>query len=120
VTTPERHHAHTAVIRHYRGELAAGQRWPWLAGARETIRNRVVDAYADLTDQVPAVDALPLLREAITVDPYNEHLHHRTIAALPDLGDHPAATRLHAAYLARLTNTGLQPGTSTTPAIGSS
>jgi hypothetical protein len=50
------------------------------------------------------------LREAITVDPYNEHLHHRTITALLELGDHSAAARLHDAYLTRLDQTGLEPG----------
>jgi hypothetical protein len=73
------------------------------------VRNYVLDAYTDLTDQLPAADALPLLRQAITVDPYNQQLHHRTITALADLGNHTAAARLLDTYLERLATAGLQP-----------
>jgi DNA-binding SARP family transcriptional activator len=109
-TAPERRHAHQAVLRHYAGDLAAGHPWAWLAAHREAVRNHVLDAYTDLTDQLPAADVLPLLREAITVDPYNEQLHHRTITALADLGNHTAAARLLDTYLERLARAGLHPG----------
>jgi DNA-binding SARP family transcriptional activator len=109
-TTPERRHAQQAVLRHYGGDLAAGDPWAWLAAHREAVRNHVLDAYTDLTEQLPAADALPLLRQAITVDPYNEQLHHRTISALTDLGNHTAAARLLDTYLERLATAGLQPG----------
>jgi DNA-binding SARP family transcriptional activator len=113
-TTTERHDAHAAVLRQYGGDLAAGHDWGWLAGPRETVRNQALDAYTDLTEHLPAGEALPLLRQAITVDPYNERLHHRTITALADLGNHTAAARLHDAYLDRLTTAGLQPDVGTT------
>jgi DNA-binding SARP family transcriptional activator len=111
-STADRHDAHAAVLRQYGGDLAAGHDWGWLAGLRETVRNQVIDAYADLTEHLPADEALARLREAITVDPYNERLHHRTITALIDLGNHTAAARLHDAYLDRLRQAGLQPGSS--------
>jgi DNA-binding SARP family transcriptional activator len=105
----ERRHARQAVLQHYGGDLAAGHPWPWLAAHREAVRSHVLDAYTDLTDQLPAADALPLLRQAIVVDPYNEHLHHRAITALADLGNHTAAARLRDTYLERLATAGLQP-----------
>jgi len=111
ITTIERHHSHRQVIARYHGELAAGHTWPWLPALRETIRHQVISAYADLTDDLPAAEALALLREAITVDPYNEDLHHRTISALIAIGDHPAATRLYHTYTHRLTVAGLTPST---------
>ena len=51
------------------------------------------------------------------MDPYNEHLHHRAITALLDLGDHTAAARLHDAYLTRLDQAGLQPGSDIVTAL---
>ena len=76
-------------------------------------RHHVVNAYTDLADSTPAAEAIELLREAITVDPYNDHLHHRAVDTLIDLGDHTAATRLHDIYLQRLTTAGLQPSSDT-------
>jgi DNA-binding SARP family transcriptional activator len=109
ITTADRRDAHTAVIRHYTGEVAADQSWAWLAGPRETIRNHVIDAFTGLTDDLPPSEALPLLRDAIAVDPYNEHLHDRTITALTAVGDHTAAARLRETYTGRLAAAGLQP-----------
>jgi DNA-binding SARP family transcriptional activator len=110
LTTDEQHRAHHDVIGYHRGELATGHTWPWLAPHRESLRHDVIKAYAELTDGVPAGAAIHLLREAISVDPYNEHLHRRAITALTALGDHAAARRLYDAYTSRLTTGGLQPG----------
>ncbi len=95
----------------YGGDLAAGQTWPWLPAARETVRNQVVDAYLDLTEHLEPARALPILRHAITVDPFNEALHRRCVHALTEAGDHPAAQRLRAAYLDNLAQAGLQEST---------
>jgi DNA-binding SARP family transcriptional activator len=111
ITTTDRHRAHRAVITHHHGELATGHTWPWLAPQRETIRDQVVNAYADLVDGLPAGQAIELLSEAITVDPYNEDLHRRAITTLIDVGDHAAAARLRDIYLHRLAAAGLQPST---------
>lgn len=111
ITTSERHHAHRVLITHHQGDLATGHTWPWLAPLREIIRHDVINAYADVVGELPAADAIQLLREAITVDPYNEDLHRRAISALIDLGDHIAAARLYQTYTHRLTTAGLRPST---------
>jgi DNA-binding SARP family transcriptional activator len=111
ITTTDRHRAHHAVITHHHGELATAHAWPWLAPQRATIRDHVINAYADLIEGLPAAQAIELLREAISVDPYNEDLHRRAINTLIDLGDQAAAARLHDAYLHRIAVAGLQPST---------
>jgi DNA-binding SARP family transcriptional activator len=110
LTTDERHRAHHDVIKYHRGDLAPGHAWPWLAAHRESLRQDVINAYTELTEDLPAGAAIHLLREAINVDPFNEQLHRRAITALIELGDHAAGRRLYEAYLSRLTTAGLQPG----------
>ncbi|MEV8510505.1 bacterial transcriptional activator domain-containing protein [Actinoplanes sp. NPDC051475] len=103
----DRRHAQQAVLRCNSGELAADRPWAWLAAPRETLRHHIIDAYLRLADGLSADEALPLLGEAVTLNPYNQHLHHRLVTALVKLGDHDAADRLREAYDARLLEAGL-------------
>jgi DNA-binding SARP family transcriptional activator len=113
ITTTSRRHAHRNLIAQ-RGELASGHTWPWLAPLRETIREHLIDAYVELADELPPTAAIELLHDAIAVDPYNEDVHRRTIAALIDIGDHTAAARLYDTYTQLLGNAGLRPSTELT------
>jgi DNA-binding SARP family transcriptional activator len=110
ITTTARRDAHRDLIA-YHGELARGHTWPWLDPLRETIRDHLIDAYTDLTDELPAATAIDLLRHASAVDPYNEDVHRRTLTALIGIGDHSAAARLYDTYTQRLSAAGLRPST---------
>jgi DNA-binding SARP family transcriptional activator len=110
ITTADRRRASHDVITTFRGDLAAAHTWPWLPRERELIRNHVVDAYADVLDGLPAHQAVDVLREAITVDPYNGSLHRRAVDTLIELGDRAAAARLYEDYLHRISSVGLTPG----------
>jgi len=67
----------STVIRLYRGELAAGQRWPWLTPHREWLRRAIIDAYVGLADHSHGPAKLDLLRQATTIDPLNLNLRQR-------------------------------------------
>ncbi|MGN9912693.1 AfsR/SARP family transcriptional regulator [Phytohabitans sp. LJ34] len=90
------------VIDLYRGELAAGRTWPWLAPLREHVRREVINAHARLAADLPD-QAARLWRDAARIDPVNEYLHHHAVHALIASGDHHAARLLsddHARHLA--------------------
>lgn len=55
----------------YQGDLAAGQRWPWVIPARERLRRDALDACVTLADQVQPAEALSWLHRATEIDPYN-------------------------------------------------
>ena len=109
ITTADRNAAHHSVIAGYTGELAPQQPWPWLAGPREVVRRAVTDAYAHLARTAAPEESIGLLREAINLDPYNEHLHQQAIQALAAIGDYTAITTLHESYTRRLGVAGLEP-----------
>ncbi|MEV4539350.1 hypothetical protein AB0J82_36815 [Asanoa sp. NPDC049518] len=69
-----RHDALTAVTAHYRGELAAGRRWPWLIAHRERIRRTVIDAYVALAADADPPTAARLIEEASQVDSVNAYV----------------------------------------------
>ena len=73
-TEHARQDACTAVITHYRGELAAGRRWPWLAPHVERVRRTVIDAYVDLAAHTDPPTAARLLEQASRIDPLNDYL----------------------------------------------
>jgi len=109
ITTADRNAAHRSVIAGYSGELAPQQPWPWLAGPREALRRAVTDAYAHLARTAAPEESIGLLREAINLDPYNEHLQQQAIQALAAIGDYTAITTLHESYTRRLRTAGLKP-----------
>jgi DNA-binding SARP family transcriptional activator len=107
----DRQRALHTVIDTYTGELAAGQKWPWLAPHREATRRHVVDAYAALAATQPhPTAALTLLQDAIRTDPFNEDLHRRAMRGYAAAGDPTAARQLLAGLTGRLTDAGIQPG----------
>jgi DNA-binding SARP family transcriptional activator len=108
----DRHTALRAVIGHYGGELAAGQRWPWLAGPREAVRRHVLDAYATLAAAQPQ-QAVTLLQEALRIDPVNEALHRQAIRAVAATGDQDAVRGLLQQLTRHLAQAGLQPDPAT-------
>jgi DNA-binding SARP family transcriptional activator len=55
----------------YRGDLAAGQSWPWIEPSREELRRDALDACRHLADQTEPAEAISWLRRALAVDPYN-------------------------------------------------
>ena len=93
------------VIGLYRGELAAGHSWPWLAPLRERVRRSVIHAYAQLAAYHPD-QAAGLWHEATRVDPLNDYLYEQAVHALTDAGRHETATALHVAHARHLTATG--------------
>jgi DNA-binding SARP family transcriptional activator len=97
------------VIDSYPGDLAAGHDWPWLPPARETLRRRLIDAYAALAAQLDPPAALRLLRDAVAVDPLNEDLHRRAVRALAAVGDHDGIDDLLNRYARTLAEAGLPP-----------
>ncbi|WP_212990894.1 AfsR/SARP family transcriptional regulator [Actinoplanes auranticolor] len=94
-----------AVIDTYRGEIAAGHTWDWLTPVREQTRRTVIDAYATLAEHTDPDEALALLHRAISIDPYNEALHHQAGNLMHAGGDHAGAAelikRLHQRIAAR-------------------
>ena len=111
----QRRTALTAVITGYTGHLAADLPWPWLDGPREALRRQVIDAYTDLADISDPREALRLVQDALTIDPFNEVLHQRAVAALTAAGEHTAANRLAETYQRRLTDAHLSPAVAYTP-----
>ena len=101
--------ASRTLITLYRGELAAGQRWPWLTPARETLHRDLIDAYTALARAAAPPQALALLEQAITIDPYNQQVHEQAVATLHATGDHAGAAQLMDAYRTRLAAAGLKP-----------
>jgi len=97
-----------AVVNLYRGELAAGEQWPWLAAHREALRRDVIDAYTALAAAHPD-QAVYLLPAAARIDPINAHLHEHAVHALLTAGDHAAAATLTDRHLRHLTAAGLTP-----------
>lgn len=65
----------------YRGELFAGYDWWWAQGARDDLRQRMVDALVWLADSLWAAgnadEAGRRLAQAIDVDPFAEQLYRR-------------------------------------------
>jgi len=94
VGTAAQHDACRDVVAMYRGELAAGHTWPWLAPAREQTRRTVIDACSALAEHPDPGEALRWLRHAITIDPYNEPMHHRAADLLNATGDTTGAADL--------------------------
>ncbi|BCJ51810.1 hypothetical protein Asp14428_32850 [Actinoplanes sp. NBRC 14428] len=94
VGTAAQLHACRNVANRYRGELAAGQTWPWLIPAREQTRRSVVDACTVLAEHTNPREALDWVRRAISIDPYNEPLHHRAADLLRATGDYNGAADL--------------------------
>ncbi len=108
-------HARTAalhrVIDLYRGEVAAGHPWPWIAPLREAVRRRVIDAYTTLAGDGDAdpPTAAGLLCDALAVDPVNEHLHRHAARALAAAGQPAQASAVLAQLTARLAEFGEHP-----------
>jgi DNA-binding SARP family transcriptional activator len=94
VGTTAQQDACRAVVDEYRGHLAAGRTWPWLAPAREQMRRTVIDACLTLAEHADPDEALTWLRNAITIDPYNEPLHQQAADLLHAAGDHTGAADL--------------------------
>ncbi|GAA4472969.1 hypothetical protein [Phytohabitans houttuyneae] len=91
------------VVGLYRGELAAGQPWPWLTPLRERLRRLVINTYARLATDHPHEAATLWHTAAQVVDPVNEHVHQRAVHALTGAGHHDTAAALvveHAQHLA--------------------
>ncbi|MFC0529015.1 AfsR/SARP family transcriptional regulator [Phytohabitans kaempferiae] len=95
------------IVETFTGELAAGWDWPWLTAHREATRRDVLDAYTELVAAHPD-QAASLLSAAVRVDPINEHLHQRAVAALRAAGDHAAANALAVHHARHLAAAGLQ------------
>jgi DNA-binding SARP family transcriptional activator len=95
------------VVDLYRGELAAGQPWPWLAPHRESIRRQVIDAYVSLATDHPD-EAVDLVQKAVRVDPVNEHLYQQAVHALAAVGDHTTIAALRDSLDRHLAAAGLQ------------
>jgi DNA-binding SARP family transcriptional activator len=94
------------LVDRFRGELAAGRPWPWLTPGREQIRRGVIDACSTLADRAEPAEALTWLQHAITVDPYNEPLHHQAADLLYAAGDHTGAAELISNLHRRLSSSG--------------
>jgi DNA-binding SARP family transcriptional activator len=109
LSTSQQHTAYRAVIAAHRGELAAGHDWPWLHPLREALTAHVLTAYSTLAAASPPAEAIALLSDAMTVDPYNDAVHRLAFQHLNDAGDHAAATALHDAYARRLATVRLTP-----------
>ena len=89
------------VISQYRGELAAGNDWPWVAPLREAVHRLVVDAYLSLAEDHPR-DAAALLRAATRIDPVNEYLHRQAVRALTAAGEHRTVAALRDKHVSGL------------------
>jgi len=96
-TPAQRETALRDVVGLYRGELAAGQPWPWLAPLRERLRRLVINAYAQLATDHPN-EAATLWHDAAGVDPINEHVHQQAVRALTAAGQHNTAAALDAEH----------------------
>nr|WP_296071950.1 BTAD domain-containing putative transcriptional regulator [uncultured Actinoplanes sp.] len=103
VGTTAQQRASRDLVNTYQGELGAGHNWPWLIPAREQIRRTVVDACSTLAQNAESAEALTWLQHAITIDPYNEPLHHQAADLLTAAGDHSGAAQLINNFRARLT-----------------
>lgn len=90
------------VVAAYIGELAAGQRWPWLDPPREQVRRQVIDAYTALAADAPPDEVLDLYRAALQVEPLNADLHRRAADTLTAAGDPAGAAALLDRYRRRL------------------
>jgi hypothetical protein len=62
------------LITLYRGELAAGQPWPWLQPDREALRRDALDAYTTAAAFAETPERSALLKRALTIDPDNRYL----------------------------------------------
>lgn len=105
VGTTAQQQACRTLLDRYRGHLAEGRSWPWLTPAREQTRRAVVDACSTLAEHADTDEALAWLQHAITVDPYNEPLHHQTAHLLHAAGDHTGAEDLLKRLHRRLADT---------------
>ncbi|MCW6004282.1 hypothetical protein K1W54_06760 [Micromonospora sp. CPCC 205371] len=110
VTAPspaERDTALRGLIDLYRGELAAGHDWQWLAPLREAVRRQVIDAYTTLATDHPE-QAAQLWQAAAHTAPGNQHLHRQAVAALTAAGQHRAVAALREQHTRTLAAAGLQ------------
>jgi len=98
------------VVGLYRGELAAGQPWPWIDPYREAVRRHVLDAYTTLATDADPPTARALLEGALRADPVNEQLFRQAIATATHPDQVAALQALHAGHLA---GTSEQPDTRT-------
>jgi two-component SAPR family response regulator len=92
-TTAQQNACHR-IVDQYRGHLADGHTWPWLAPVREQMRRTVIDACSTLAEHADPDEAVTWLQHAITIDTYNEPLHHQAADLLHAAGDHTGATDL--------------------------
>ncbi|GLY96538.1 hypothetical protein [Actinoplanes sp. NBRC 103695] len=58
------------IVQLYRGEIAPGQQWPWIAPTREAARRDALDACLHLARKDPK-QAITWLQRAAVIDPYN-------------------------------------------------
>jgi hypothetical protein len=65
------------LITLYRGELAAGQPWPWLQPDREALRRDALDACTTAAAHAEVAERAALLKLALVIDPDNHYLRRR-------------------------------------------
>jgi DNA-binding SARP family transcriptional activator len=108
-STTTRQRAQRAALDLYQGELAAGHQRPWLTPARTALRRDIIDVYLTMARETSADKAIPLLDQAMTIDPYNEHIHRRAVDLLEAAGDYAAVQILANTFYDRIAAAGLRP-----------
>lgn len=84
----------TEAIHLYRGEFAEGFTSRWIEPIRQALRRQVLDALSQLASLRAPIEAIALLRRAIEIDPYAEHLYHQLAALYGQLGQTSTARRI--------------------------
>src|SRR4051794_14543996 len=88
------------------GELLAGLQEDWAARARDTHRERVLDAHEALARAAESAgdlaEAVRRTRAQVALDPLGEEPHRRLIRRLAEAGDRPAALAVYARFAERL------------------
>jgi DNA-binding SARP family transcriptional activator len=104
------------AVSHYQGPLAADAAYDWIEPYREEIRRQAVDAHtrlAGMHEPAESEQALGLLDQALTHDPFNEQLYQRIMAIQARLGRLDAIQRTLRLLETRLAEISTTPGEDT-------
>jgi DNA-binding SARP family transcriptional activator len=99
----------------YRGPLADGCDYEWIAPYREAVLQQAIDAHVALADALAGqpMDALAVLEKAIGHAPYAEPLYVKAMRIHADLGHTDAIRTLRRALTRRLAETDAEPADET-------
>jgi len=100
----------------YQGPLAADAAYDWIESYREEFRRQAVDAHtrlAGMHEPAESEQALALLDQALTHDPFNEQLYQRIMAIQARLGRQDAIQRTLRLLETRLAEISTTPGKDT-------